>query len=619
MQRNTNRSNILPLFVIAACFGLFFTSKDAFSQKKKLKKIEQKQDSSARTLNSIGNALGKSDSLIVKEFVLPLADSADDRPMFSLDGNIMVFGSRRPPMPGETWRVNQGGYFGWDGDIYYRVFTDTGWSIPINAGPHINNGGDQNNPTISPSGDEIIFRDNGGIYRAKFINGALQKPEIVPGEIQGIYQQLGNAHLNYQLSIRQKVAYELERDSSLQELFQRAPETKDVYFKERLSKYVNTEGAIKFWNGWTRFESAFTPDGKTVVFSENFGKKGDYGFDGEGDDDLWAITISPNGRWDNVVALNGKVNSPSSESYPFIAADGTTIYFSSNRPCESCAQNASGSDDIYVTRLTDKGFSKPEPLPYPINTTSGDYGLTISADGQFAYFVSNRTGKSRVYQVRLRSQDSTFLPKPVTLVSGYVSDLASGKPLRAQVFVDELTEGKNSFSVYTNDSGMYTLAVQRGHRFGMQAVADGHLPKSERFTYPANGKFNRSKLDFQLAAIEVGATTEFKNVYFDFGKATLLTESKLELDRVVEFLKKNKNTSIEIDGHTDDVGSAEANQKLSLDRATTVMDYLASHGIRADRMTAKGFGKTKPLKKGTDEESRAKNRRVEMMVSSYAQ
>jgi outer membrane protein OmpA-like peptidoglycan-associated protein/Tol biopolymer transport system component len=614
------RSNTFRLLILAAIWGFALFSGSAYGQKKKPKQTEEKKSSETVNVNSIGNALEKSDSLVVKEFNLPLSDSADDRPMFSLDGNIMVFGSRRAPMPGETWRVKQGGYFGWDGDIYYRFFTDTGWSIPINAGPQINNGADQNNPTISPSGDEIVFRSSGGIMRSKFINGALQKPEVIPGDIQTIYSvSLPNAQLQYQLSTRQKIQQELERDTSLQELFQRAPETKEVYFKERLSKYVNSDGAVKFWNGWSRFESAFTPDGKTVIFSENFGRKGEYGFDGEGDDDLWAISISPNGRWDNIQALNGKVNSASSESYPFVAADGSTIYFSSNRPCETCPPNASGSDDIYVTRLTDRGFSKPEALPYPINSTGGDYGLTITADGQFAYFVSNRTGKSKIYQVRLRSKDSTFLPKPVILVHGIVTDKNTGKPLRAQIFVDELAEGKNSFSVYSNDSGVYMLAVQRGHRFGLAAVADKHLPESERFTYPAAGKFNRSKLDFQLAAIEVGATTEFKNVYFDFGKSTLLPESRLELDRVVEFLNKNKNASIEIDGHTDDVGSADANQVLSLARATTVMTYLSSHGIRADRMTAKGFGKTKPLKKGTDEESRAKNRRVEMMISSYAQ
>jgi outer membrane protein OmpA-like peptidoglycan-associated protein len=258
------------------------------------------------------------------------------------------------------------------------------------------------------------------------------------------------------------------------------------------------------------------------------------------------------------------------------------------------------------------------PLPYPINSIGGDYGLTISADGSTAYFVSNRTGTSKVYKVRLRSEDSTFTPRPVILVHGVVTEKTTGKPLRGQIFVDELAEGKNSFSVYTNDSGVYLLAVQRGHKFGLEANADGHLPKSERFTYPASGKFNRSQLDFQLDAIEVGASTEFKNVYFETAKSTLLPESKPELDRVVEFLHKNRTASIEIDGHTDDVGTTEYNNKLSLDRATSVMTYLSSKGIKKERMEAKGFGKTKPVKKGSDEASRALNRRVEMVVTSYS-
>lgn len=608
---------MLRLLIFAATSGFLVVSADSYGQKKKPKKKEQAE--TATTFNSIGTALTSSDSLIVVECKLPMADSADDRPMFSLDGSIMVFGSRRPPMPGETWRVKQGGYFGWDGDIYYRVFTDTGWSIPINAGPQINNGADQNNPTISPGGDEIVFRDNGGIYRSKFINGALQKPQLIPGDIQGIYAQLNTSHFQFQYNLQQKILRELSGDSSLIELFQRAPETRDVYYKERLIKYLKDDGAVKFYQGWTRFESTFSPDGKFVIFSENFGKKNDYGFDGEGDDDLWALTVSPNGRWDTVRGLNGNVNSSYSESYPFAAADGVTIYFSSNRPCSDCAPNTSGSDDIYMTRLTDTGFIKPIPLPYPINSAAGDYGLTITADGQTAFFVSNRTGKSRFYQVRLRSQDSTFLPKPVVLLRGLITDKNTGKPLRGVISVDDLTTQKNSFNAYSNDSGVYIIAIQRGHRFGIQAAADNHLPVSDRFTYPEKGKFNRSKLDFQLLPIEVGSMTEFKNVYFESGKSNLLPESRLELDHAVEFLKKNKNASIEIDGHTDDVGSDELNNTLSLARATSVMTYISAHGIRAERLTAKGFGKTKPLKKGSDEESRAKNRRVEMVISAYSQ
>ncbi|MEI8134198.1 MAG: OmpA family protein [bacterium] len=605
---------------LAAFFGLMLLGTGAYCQKKKPKAEPPPAPTPAP--KTLGSSLQKIDSLTVEEFNLPLSDSADDRPVFSLDGNIMVFGSRRPPMPGERWRVQQNQLFHWDGDIYYRVFTDTGWSIPINAGPQVNDGGDQNNPTISPSGDEIVFRTNGGIYRSKFINGSLQRPEPVPGLIQSFYQSLGNSHLQFQMGLQQRILNELNRDTTLAELFERAPDTKEVYYKERLTKFLSDDGAIKFYSGWTRFECAFSPDGQTVVFSENFGKDGadKYGFGGQGDDDLWLLKISPNGHWDSVLYMSKSVNSHYSESYPFVAADGRTVYFSSNRLCEGCPQNASGGDDIYMTRVQDDGnYSKPVPLPAPINSPAGDYGLTISPDGQNAYFVSNRTGKSKFYKVHLRTQDSTFLPKPVILVSGLVTDKGTGKPLRAQIFVDELAQGKNSFSVFTNDSGVYMLAVQRGHRFGLQAVADGHLPRSERFTYPATGDFNKNKLNFELAVIEVGASSEFKNVAFDFGKSTLLSESKLELDRVVDFMKKNRNAAIEIDGHTDDVGSADANQTLSMERATTVMNYLVSHGIRTDRLTAKGFGKTKPLKKGSDEESRAKNRRVEMVVSSYAQ
>ncbi len=607
------RHLVLLLAATAICLG----SGDSLAQRKKKKAPEKPRPDSSKTITA--DALFKADSLVVEEFNLPLSDSADDRPMFSLDGSIMVFGSRRPPMKGETWRQQQQAPYFWDGDIYYRVFTDTGWSIPINAGPQVNNGGDQNNPTITPMGDEIVYRNNGQIVRSKFINGTLQKPEVVPGDIQNIYAQLANYELNFRFSLPQKVSKELDADSTLTELFARAPDTKEVYVKERMMRVLKDNGGLKFFYGTTRFESAFTPDGHNVIFSENFGKKGEYGFDGVGDDDLWVLTVSPNGHWDTVKGINGEINSSGSESYPFIAADGQTLYFTSDRPCYTCKPDAGGFDDIYMSRLNDKGFSKPVPLPGPINSPAGDYGFTIAADGQTAYFVSNRTGKSKFYRVHFPTRDSAFLPIPVMLMQGRITDKNTGKPLKGEVFVDDLASERNSFSITTNDSGIYLIALQRGHRLGLQAISNGYLPKSERVAYPTAGKFNREKLDFQLAPIEVGATTEFKNVYFAFGKADLLPESKLELNRAAEFLKKNKNTSIEIDGHTDDIGSDGFNNKLSLDRANAVLSYIATQGISKDRMQAKGFGKSKPVKKGSDEATRAQNRRVEMIITSYSQ
>jgi outer membrane protein OmpA-like peptidoglycan-associated protein len=222
--------------------------------------------------------------------------------------------------------------------------------------------------------------------------------------------------------------------------------------------------------------------------------------------------------------------------------------------------------------------------------------------------------------VKLRPQDSAIAPRPIIILAGKVTDKVTGKPVKAEIFVDELTEGKNSFSVFSDEvTGTYILSMQRGHRFGLQAVANGYMPRSERYNTPVTGSFDRKQLDLELTPIEVGSIAEFKNVYFDFNKSELLSESKLELDRVVGFLQKNKNATIEIGGHTDDVGNDEYNNKLSEDRAKSVMQYVTSKGIPARRMTAKGYGKSNPLAKGNDDASRAKNRRVEMMITGNVQ
>ncbi len=598
------------------------------------------------TAKQMNNAILRNDSLIAVECKLPLIDSADDRPTFSLDGKMMVFGSRRPPIKGETWRVPQiGGFLGnWDCDIYYRLLTDTGWTVPINPGPPINNSGSQINPTIHPRGDilyyvgqgpqiaqSLITEDNVVTFdTVKDAKGKVKKvnqkntltkhigtPTPVYGLINNAYINKANKMYEYALIINQRVEQALVADS---DLFRRAPDALEVHRKEQLIRLVNNNGAAKFYAGISRCENTVTPDGRFAIFSENFGKTGEYGLLGEGDDDLWIVNISENGNWDTVQSPNGKVNSPYAETYPFIAADNATLYFSSDRPCRDCPPGASGGDDIYMSRLTDTGFSKPQILPPPFNSSYGDYGFSISPDGETAYFVSNRTGKSKFYQVSLRPQDSTIAPKPIVIMSGKVTDKITGKPVKAQIFIDELTDNKNSFSVFSDSvTGTYILAMQRGHRLGLQVLAKGYLPQSERFSLPAKGSFDRTKLDFQLQPIEVGAVAEFKNVYFESGKSELLRESKLELDRIAKFLVQSKNASIEIQGHTDDVGNDDYNTKLSLERATTVMNYIVSKGIPARRLESKGFGKTKPLAKGTDDASRAKNRRVEMVVTSYSQ
>ncbi len=103
-----------------------------------------------------------------------------------------------------------------------------------------------------------------------------------------------------------------------------------------------------------------------------------------------------------------------------------------------------------------------------------------------------------------------------------------------------------------------------------------------------------------------------RHVQFDYNSATLNNESDTELKKLLKFLQTHSDTHVEILGHTDDQGTNEYNQRLSLSRAKAVVQYLINEGIKSNRMTSIGYGKSKPLIKSADENARKINRRVEV-------
>jgi outer membrane protein OmpA-like peptidoglycan-associated protein len=105
-----------------------------------------------------------------------------------------------------------------------------------------------------------------------------------------------------------------------------------------------------------------------------------------------------------------------------------------------------------------------------------------------------------------------------------------------------------------------------------------------------------------------------KNIYFDFDKTTLKKESFVELDKVVDFLRRNPTVEIKIEGHTDSKGSDEYNLNLSQGRSQSVVDYLSSQGIDRSRLSAQGYGESKPIDTNDTDAGRANNRRVEFTI-----
>ncbi|MGB3870155.1 MAG: OmpA family protein [Flavobacteriales bacterium] len=127
-----------------------------------------------------------------------------------------------------------------------------------------------------------------------------------------------------------------------------------------------------------------------------------------------------------------------------------------------------------------------------------------------------------------------------------------------------------------------------------------------------------STKDVELPRVEpppVGKSIRLDNIGFEFAKATLTPESTKELDQLADMMIDYPNMRIEVEGHTDDIGSDASNLTLSRDRAQAVVDFLRNRKVEKERITSKGYGETKPLVPNDSEANRALNRRVEFRVT----
>jgi outer membrane protein OmpA-like peptidoglycan-associated protein len=198
------------------------------------------------------------------------------------------------------------------------------------------------------------------------------------------------------------------------------------------------------------------------------------------------------------------------------------------------------------------------------------------------------------------------------ILSGTVFDKKTEKPVASKIAVTIKPDKKSNLSIEAND-GKYEQDISRMGWYVMTASASGYLNSTDSVQVSSDEETPVSK-DFYLQPIEVGLTVRLKNIYFDSDKTTLKSQSFVELNKVIEFLKQNETVEIEISGHTDSQGSDTYNENLSQGRSQSVVDYLASQGIDSARLTARGYGEAIPIDSNDTEAGRANNRRVEFTV-----
>jgi outer membrane protein OmpA-like peptidoglycan-associated protein/tetratricopeptide (TPR) repeat protein len=330
---------------------------------------------------------------------------------------------------------------------------------------------------------------------------------------------------------------------------------------------------------------------------------------GFGGSDIYVSHMQSNGKWSEPENMGPSVNTTGDEQCPFIHADNQTFYFTSD------GLPGYGKQDIYIMRKNAEGkWSKPENLGYPINTIDQEGTLFITADGKTAYFASDRSdsrGGMDIYNFEMRPD---IRPNKTLWIRGKVFDQKTTAGLPSAVELIDLSTKQVISRVQTDELGLYLITLPVGKDYAFNVNRSGYLFYSDNYSLKDKQPDSIYEKNIPLQPIEVNAAVVLRNIFFDFNKYELKPESQVELDRLVQLLKDNPGVKIQVEGHTDNVGTDADNLKLSGNRAKAVVDYLVAKGIAAGRLLAKGFGATHPLADNKTEEGKAKNRRTEVKV-----
>jgi outer membrane protein OmpA-like peptidoglycan-associated protein/tetratricopeptide (TPR) repeat protein len=471
---------------------------------------------------------------------------------------------------------------------------------PHNMGSDINSSESEYLPSLTIEGKELVFTRRLGAFNEDFFysqktNADWDKAKPIEGEV--------NTDQN-------EGAQNISQDGQLL-VFTGCNRRDgfgscDIYMSYRTasgwSEAVNLGGRIN--SGQWESQPCLSPDKQSLYFASR--RAGGYG-----GSDIYISHMEANGKWGEPENLGPVINSKGDEQSPFMHADNQTLYFTSD------SWPGYGETDLFYTRKGPGGdWSVPANLGFPINTISHEAGLFIAADGKTAYYASDRSdskGGLDIYSFELRED---VRPYKTLWVKGTVFDKKTTKGLPSTVELIDLASKQLISKAQTDEEGRYLVTLPVGKDYAFNVNRKGYLFYSDNFLLSRNSPDSSYEKNIPLQPLEVNAAIVLNNIFFDVNKFELKPESQVELDKIVQLLKDNPTLKIEISGHTDNAGKPADNLALSNNRAKAVVRYLVTNGITAQRLTAKGYGETKPAADNKTEEGRAKNRRTEMKVTS---
>jgi outer membrane protein OmpA-like peptidoglycan-associated protein/tetratricopeptide (TPR) repeat protein len=338
-----------------------------------------------------------------------------------------------------------------------------------------------------------------------------------------------------------------------------------------------------------------------------------------GQSDLFKVKINADGSFSTPENLGAKINTEGRETFPFMS-DENELYFASD------GHPGLGGLDIFVSKWDSKnGFGVSQNIGEPINGTQDDFAFLMDSASRNGFFTSNRPGGLGLDDIYTFTENKKLVCEQ--LLTGIVTDKETGAVLTSATVMLFDTQFLKLKEVTTDEKGSYSLAVECGKTYYVRASQTDYETKEHNTTIStATGKTDLPlQLEKRIKSIDVGTdlakTLDIPIIYFDLNKFFIRKDATFELEKILTVMKQYPKIKLDVRSHTDSRQTTQYNAILSDKRAKATMAWLVKNGIKATRLTGKGYGESQLVNKCADgvvckEAEHQANRRSEFIIVS---